>query len=339
MYLTALVQHPEHVCCRYRLAAFRSFFEAAGHRLELRSRPGLGWEWLQLGRHLSRADAVILQRKLLPDWQLRLLRSRASLLIFDFDDAIFLRNSFSHKPPDCGRRRRRFEAVVQAADVVIAGNAFLAEHAIRHAGADRVQIIPTHVNPAGYPLAEHVRAGEGVELAWIGASSTLRALERARLLFEQLGRSVSGLRLKIIGDRFLRFHHLPVVDCAWSEAGEAEALASADIGISWLPDDAWSRGKCGLKVLQYMAAGLPVVANPVGVQAEMVSHAETGFLAETPQEWIEAVRRLASDPALRRQMGRAGRRRLEAEFAVARGARRWLTVIDQLQGSVIRSAL
>src|SRR5207249_4095705 len=108
-------------------------------------------------------------------------------------------------------------------------------------------------------------------------------------------------------DQFLRLRHLPVIDCPWTEAGEAAALASADIGISWLPDDPWSRGKCGLKVLQYMAAGLPVVANAVGVHAELVSHGQTGFLVETPQEWAEAVRTLAQDPRLRRRMGRAGR--------------------------------
>ena len=108
-------------------------------------------------------------------------------------------------------------------------------------------------------------------------------------------------------------------------------MATSDIGISWLPDDTWSQGKCGLKVLQYMAAGLPVVANPVGVQAEMVRHGETGFLAETPDQWAEAVGRLARDPALRRTMGRAGRRRVETGFSVAFGAGRWLEVLRRLE--------
>src|SRR5207253_3934259 len=117
--------------------------------------------------------------------------------------------------------------------------------------------------------------------------------------------------LKLICDRFLSLRHLPVVRCRWSQAGETAALADADIGISWVPDDLWSRGKCGLKVLQYMAAGLPVVANPVGVQAELVRHGENGFLARTPDEWAEAVGRLAHDPELRRRMGQAGRRLVE----------------------------
>jgi glycosyltransferase involved in cell wall biosynthesis len=168
-----------------------------------------------------------------------------------------------------------------------------------------------------------------VELVWIGSSSTLQGLEAIRPTLEVVGRCWPGLRLKLVCNRFLRLQALPVVNCPWTEAGEAAALAAADIGISWLPDDAWSRGKCGLKILQYMAAGLPVVANPVGVQADLVRHGETGYLVETPAQWAEAVGRLAHDPALRRALGRAGRRRVEAEFSVAAGATRWLGLLEQ----------
>jgi glycosyltransferase involved in cell wall biosynthesis len=124
--------------------------------------------------------------------------------------------------------------------------------------------------------------------------------------------------------------HLPVDFRPWSGATEGAELAEADIGVSWLPDDSWSRGKCGLKVLQYMAAGLPVIANPVGVQKEMVRHGETGFLAETADEWCEAVQRLAADPQLRRRMGQEGRRIVESDYSVAAGAARWLAALDQL---------
>jgi glycosyltransferase involved in cell wall biosynthesis len=149
---------------------------------------------------------------------------------------------------------------------------------------------------------------------------------------EHLGQRWPGLDLKIICDRFLQLRHLPVLCCPWSQATEAAELASADIGISWLPGDLWSRGKCCLKVLQYMAAGLPVVANPIGVQAHLVRHGKTGFLAETPEEWAEAIGRLAHDPELRRLMGRAGRLRVEQDFSVAVGARRWLQVLQETQG-------
>ena len=118
----------------------------------------------------------------------------------------------------------------------------------------------------------------------------------------------------------------------WTEAGEAEAIASSDIGIGWVPDDPWSRGKCGLKILQYQAAGLPVVANPVGVQAEFVRDGVTGFQARTTEQWVDAVRWLAEEPALRRNLGANGRAAVEARYSVAAGGRQWVALLDRLLG-------
>jgi len=329
VHIVGLVQSVEHVCCRYRLAAYRPFMERAGHTLELRPWPRGWWSRLTIGQDLRDFDAVIVQRRLLPDWQLRLLRRHARRLIFDFDDAVFLRDSYAAKGTDSSSRLHRFQSVAQAADLLIAGNAFLAEQG-RRCGSAKVDTIPTCVEPARYPLAKHRRSRADVELVWIGSSSTLRGLELIRPLLEQIGRRCPGTALKIICDRFLHLDGLPVVRRPWSEECEAHELAASDIGISWLPDDAWSRGKCGLKVLQYMAAGLPVVANSVGVQTELVRHGETGFLADTPEEWIEAIGMLAGDAELRRQMGRAGRQRVEDEYSVRRGASKLVALLEKL---------
>jgi glycosyltransferase involved in cell wall biosynthesis len=164
---------------------------------------------------------------------------------------------------------------------------------------------------------------------WIGSSSTLQGLQAIKPILEDLGRQFPRLQLKLICDRFFELEHLAVLPCRWSEARETEELAAADIGISWIPDDAWSRGKCGLKILQYMAAGLPVIANPVGVQNEMVRHGETGFLAATSAEWNAAVARLVHDPELRRQMGVAGRQRVERHYSVTRAAAAWSQMLEQ----------
>jgi glycosyltransferase involved in cell wall biosynthesis len=214
---------------------------------------------------------------------------------------------------------------MRCVDAVVAGNSFLALGA---AQAPRVHTIPTCVEPSAYQLAQH--AGEGTELVWIGSSSTLQGLEAVTPLLERLGRDWPGLRLKLVCDRFLHLTDLPVVARPWSEATEAAEIATADIGISWLPDDDWSRGKCGLKVLQYMAAGLPVVANPVGVQTDLIRHGESGFLAATADAWSAAVGRLVHDAQLRRCMGAAGRRRVERDFSVTSGAARWLALLADL---------
>jgi glycosyltransferase involved in cell wall biosynthesis len=229
---------------------------------------------------------------------------------------------------------RRFVATVRACDVVLAGNSYLRARAARWVDRHGVHVLPTCVDVGRYPLAEPVLASDGVQLVWIGSSSTLRGLQATAPLLEEVGRRVPGLRLKVICDRFLELKRLPVVRCPWVEETEAAELAGADVGISWVPDDQWSRGKCGLKVLQYMAAGLPVVANPVGVHVEMVRHGDNGFLAETPAQWAEAVGRLARDPALRRRLGRAGRRRVESDYSVTAGAARWLNVLEGLDRRV-----
>lgn len=327
MRLMALVESVDHVCCRYRLAAFRPHFHQAGHQLELRPFPRSWWAWLQLRKELGRAEAVIVQRRLLGRWQLALVRRAAGRLVYDFDDALFLRDSYHRRGLHSLRRRRLFEALVRAADAVTAGNRFLAEEAARAAEGARVHVIPTCVDPAAYYQAKHTRTGPGTRLVWIGSASTMQGLASARPLLEQVARSCPGLCLKLICDRFLTLQHMAVLNCLWDEVHEAAELATADIGISWLPDDLWSRGKCGLKILQYMAAGLPVVANPVGVHAELVRHGKTGFLAQTTEQWAEAVGRLARDPELRRRLGQAGRRRVAAEFGIAGGAARWLTLL------------
>jgi glycosyltransferase involved in cell wall biosynthesis len=331
VHLIALVEGRDHVCCRYRLAAFEPMFERVGHQLEYVSLSGSWWtRWKRLCG-LGRAGGVIIQRKLLAPWQLYLLRRRAALLLFDFDDAVHLRDSYSTRGHSSLRRRLRFAAMIRLADAVVAGNEYLRDQARSVRETLPVQVIPTCVEPGLYPLASHVRSGKGVQVVWIGSSSTLHGLESIRPMLEEIGRQLPGLELKLICDRFFSLRHLPVLPCPWTPAREAEELAAADIGMSWLPDDPWSRGKCGLKVLQYMAAGLPVVANPVGVQADMVRDGENGFLVETPEQWSKAIGYLANNPALRRCMGRAGRRLVETTFSVAAGATRWQNLLSNLQ--------
>jgi glycosyltransferase involved in cell wall biosynthesis len=295
--------------------------------LDLVPFPEKAWDWFGVPASLRNADVVILQRKLIRRWQLALLRSAARYLVYDLDDALFLRDSYAVKGFESTSRLGRFRAMVRAADLVVAGNDFLAEHAARWAPSERVAVIPTCVDPFSYPISEHARPAGQARLVWIGSASTLRGLERCRPLLEHLGRSIPGLQLKLICDRFLRLDHLPVLLCPWTPASETVELAAGDIGMSWVPDDDWSRGKCGLKILQYMAAGLPVVANSVGVQTELVRHGATGYLAETAGEWADAVARLARDPELRRRLGKAGRQRVEAEYCVTVGAGRWLDLL------------
>lgn len=329
MHLVALVESEQHVCCRYRLAAFRQALADAGHTLTFRRLPRGWFGRVRLGRDLADADAVIVQRKLLPTWAVALLRSRVRRLVYDFDDAVWDRDSYSPKGHADPNRAARFRGTVRAADLVVAGNDYLAAEARKWTDPGRVVVIPTCVDAAKYPPP--AAAGGAIRLVWVGSSSTLRGLEQFAPTLSAIGRAVPGVRLKLICDRFLQIPGIAVDPCPWSEATEPAEIAAADVGIAWVPDDPWSRGKCGLKVLQYQAAGLPVVANPVGVQAVFVRPGETGFTAATTDEWVTAVRTLAADADLRRRLGAAGRNQVEAGYSVEAGARGWLAALARLE--------
>jgi glycosyltransferase involved in cell wall biosynthesis len=336
VHLVALVESEQHVCCRYRLAALRPHLAAAGHTLDFRPLPR-GWlSRARLGRDLADADAVIVQRKLLPPWATALLRSRVRRLIYDFDDAVWGRDSYSPKGFDEPKRAARFRGTVRAADLVVAGNDFLAAEARRWTDPSRVIAVPTCVDVGRYTVRERSDSTAGLQLVWVGSSSTLRGLEQFAPTLSAIGRALPGVRLKLICDRFIQIPDLPVDPCPWSGATEPAEIAAADVGIAWVPDDPWSRGKCGLKVLQYQAAGLPVVANPVGVQAAFVRPGGTGFTATTAEEWVGAVRRLAADAELRRRLGSAGRAQVDGHYRVEVAARLWLAALARLEPDRVR---
>lgn len=330
MKVLALTEGPNHVCYRYRIQAFAPALAERGWTLE--SLPLLPNTFERSGqlREAAGAEVVVLQRKLLPLWQLRMLRRHARVLVYDFDDALFHRDSYSRKGPSSWTRLAHFWATIYAADAVTAGNEDLRGQASNYIQPQRVTLIPTCVAPEIYPRAQHRREGRAARLVWIGQHSTLPCLYYAEPLLAAAAARLPGLRLRVICNQFPQLRGVRVVPRQWSGSTETSEVADADIGVSWLPDDSWSQGKCGLKVLQYMAAGLPVVANPVGMNRDMVVHGRTGLLASTAEEWAEAIARLAENPALRAQMGAAGRELVETSYSVRRWAPEFAALIDRL---------
>lgn len=329
MKLLALTEGTDHVCHRYRVAAFAPALSEHGWTVEAwpLSRHTLARTW-QLHR-VAAADVVLLQRRLLPFWQLSLLRRRAKKLIYDFDDAVFYRDSFAAKGHASWLRLGHFWSTAYAADAVIAGNRFLASEAQQLVGAPKIVHLPTCVSPERYPLARHDRRGD-ICVAWIGQRSTLPCLQRAQPLLVAALAPLPGATLRVICDRAPQLPGVSVELRQWSTPTEAEHLAECDIGISYLPDDPWSQGKCGLKVLQYMAAGLPVVANAVGMNRHMIRHGENGYLVQSARDWTAAIQRLAANPELRIAMGQAGRRMVESQYNSAAWAGTFAEVVRRV---------
>jgi glycosyltransferase involved in cell wall biosynthesis len=239
---------------------------------------------------------------------LGLLRAAARYLVFDFDDAIFVRSSGEHSIS----KLARFGRTLSACDQVWAGNAYLADRAARF--NSQVTVVPTAVDTAKYQVSP-AKPDASIDLVWIGSSSTRKHLMTILPALERAAERIPALRLKVIADFDIPMKALKILAVRWTADGEAEALASSHIGIAPLPDNDFTRGKCGLKILQYMAAGLPVVGSPVGVNADLVRADVTGYTARTDDEWVSGVERLAADRALRERLGEKGRAICLQDFA------------------------
>jgi len=251
----------------------------------------------------------------LPAWiELALLRTVGAPTVIDCDDAVF--HNYDQHGNRLVRRalRHKIDQVMAAADLVTVGNAYLGRRA-RAAGARTVSELPTVVDLRRYPEHGAAPAAEPFKLGWIGSPVTTAYLEQLRPALRELAAQIS-FRVILIGAAPGSLPGLPVEHVVWSPETEAAELARCDVGLMPLPDLPWERGKCGYKLIQYMASALPVVASPVGANREIVVPGETGFLAETDADWIASLSRLAQDPELRRRMGAAGRRRVTEHYSL-----------------------
>jgi glycosyltransferase involved in cell wall biosynthesis len=212
------------------------------------------------------------------------------------------------------RQRRRFDATVRRADLVIAGNSYLRQEALRSNG--RVELLPTPLDLERY-RQRPPSTGSGVVLGWIGSRGTLRYLQHLAPVLEEVGRLFPGVRLKIVADVFLDLEAMPVEKKPWSADDEIADLHSFDIGLMPLADDAWTRGKCGFKLLQCMAVGLPVVCTPIGINAEIVTDGSEGFWATDHATWVRRLGELIADAELRLSMGQRARQKVASSYSLA----------------------
>ena len=285
-------------------------------------------------RSMDRFDAVWLEKEVwpwLPDWLELPLLGRSTKLIVDYDDAVFHRYDEHRSPLVRGLLGRKIDAVMRRADLVTTGNEYLAARA-RTVGARRVEWLPTVVNLQRYPATAPVREDSAVVVGWIGSPSTANYLRDIASALAPL-QAAGLIRCVAIGARPDQVAGTPFQALEWREDTEVAQLQRFDIGIMPLPDEPWERGKCGYKLIQYMACGLPVVASPVGVNTDIVEPGANGFLASSPEQWVEAIRALVLDIGLRRRMGDEGRRRVEQTYCVQAQAGRLVGMLN----SVIKS--
>ena len=269
-------------------------------------------------RDAADCDVIFLNRDLLAGqiwWEQQLFR-RNPKVIFDFDDAIYLGD----------QRHRHIEWICRKAAWVTAGNETLAAFARQF--TERVTILPTVVDVSRYRCHSHDVVHRPVRVGWMGSELSIQEtlyphlamLTRLqqRLNFDFVIVSAPG---PVVPECGLRWKFIP-----WSPDVEIDLAEHIDIGLMPLVDNEFQRGKCGLKLLQYMAAAVPAVATPIGVNRQIIRHGQTGMLASTEQEWARSLEVLVADAELRRRLGMAGRVFCEAHYSL----RKWFPVLMEI---------
>jgi len=247
----------------------------------------------------------------MPAW-IEVLLARQPYVV-DYDDAVFHRYDLHHNGLIRRVLGRKIDGVMQNAALVVAGNEYLANRA-RAAGAKRVEILPSVVDADLYAPAP--ARDSGFTVGWIGSPVTAPYLEQVRPALEMLTNGGQAAVSLIGAGDAIRWGNAKVQILPWREESEIQNIQQFDVGIMPLVDEPFERGKCGYKLIQYMACGLPVVASPVGVNVQIVEHGVTGFLAESKQDWQKALVFLRENPEKRREMGMAGRAKMEREYSL-----------------------
>ncbi|WP_295102731.1 glycosyltransferase family 4 protein [uncultured Candidatus Kuenenia sp.] len=319
-----LIQEWEHPASRYRVLQYLPYLNEAHIAYTVSLFPGSFWQWMKLFSQMNGYDVLYIQKKRLWHWQLWYLKRKCIKIIYDFDDAVM------YKSPVDGRRRsfkrqRTFARMVRFADSVIAGNSYLKSKALPY--NNNVTIIPTAVDTGKYSVRNYDTRKEKITIGWIGSKSSLPFIQELTPAFDKLAEQNKSLELKIICNEFIDCKTMPVHKKIWAIEDENADLQGIDIGLAPLPNHEWTRGKCATKLLQYFAVGVPVVCSPVGVHSEIVEEGVNGMFASTVDEWAEKIKSLADDAALRRRMGLAGRKTLDAGYSLQANAPKFINVI------------
>lgn len=289
----------------------------------------------RLAREAGRYDAMYVQKVVLPAWLLRRLKRGGRRIVFDYDDALYVVTPGLEQGLRGAVRRwrvRRFAACLAESDLVTLENEPNRAYTAQYCAATLLITGPIDTDryrPVPRP------AGPDVVLGWIGSPSTTHYLAMLEPVLEELVRRGRRVSLNLVGAGTYESAHVAVRSVPWDLETEVAALASFDVGLMPLTDDPWARGKGGYKILQYMAMGIPTVASPVGINAEMLRHGKTGFLAGNVDAWIQALDTLILDRGLRLAVGEAARADALARYSLEHYAP---SFVDALVGGRTRSA-
>ncbi len=320
-----------------RVRFYQYFPYLASHGIEIASAPFLDDEYIRklysgnstsffqiLQAYLNRSltlirkndfDLLWVEKEFLPWLPAELevfLRTRKIPFVVDYDDAVFHRYELNPNFLIRTLLGNKIDKVMHRASLVIAGNEYLAERA-RQAGAGRAEILPSVVDVNQYVTKQPAQNGI-FTIGWIGSPATVQYLSLVKDAITKFSQE-SPIQLVLVGAGQVNpLASVPTEMLPWSEEIELTVNQKFDVGIMPLVDGPFERGKCGYKLVQYMAGGIPVIASPVGVNQKIVEPLMNGYLANSAEEWLTAFRALRDNPQQRYEMGQAGRKKAEAEY-------------------------
>ncbi len=267
------------------------------------------WKRRELFKRAKDYPVTVLQKRLLSIFDFRELRKNAKRLVFDFDDAIYHKNaSCSADPSDyeSSTRKGKFKRTVAGSDLIIAANSVLAGKAREFNSSVPVEIIPSPVDVQAFIPKEDYSLSSPPVIGWIGTKSTLRYLDLISSAFTEL-RSKRDFVLRVVSNEPYRQEGINIDFVQWSLEKQNAELRRFDIGIMPLSGDPFSEGKASYKLLQYLAAGLPSVCSPVGMNSEVSGGGENCLTASDSGEFASQMLKLLDNCELRRSLGVKGR--------------------------------
>jgi len=285
-------------------------------------------------KRLSDFDVVIVQRKLLSPIDLFFVRHFTKIMLFDFDDAIMYRSS-RHGNHYSWSKMNKFKSMMRTVDGVIAGNTYLKNEASKFISPEKIYVIPTIVDLKEYSLKNYDTKKEDFIIGWIGTSGNLHYLKSIVPALEKLNNKYGNIKLKIVCDSFFDLSDIEIIKKIWRPEDVEDDLKSFDVGVMPIKDDLWTRGKCGLKIVQYLAAGVPAVVSPVGLNRDLAIPGKTGLWADDMDEWTDKISELLDNPDKRMKMGLAGRKLVEEKYSLQTQAPRYLAILRKIAGKDI----
>ncbi|HSV87296.1 MAG TPA: glycosyltransferase family 4 protein [Bacteroidales bacterium] len=262
-------------------------------------------------------------------WFERLLRRKGLKMILDFDDSIWINDtSDGNRHFSWLKRPMKTAEIVGLCDMVLVGNRFLAQWALKY--NSNVHVVPTTIDTERHvPVQKQV--GQKICIGWTGSSTTLKHLQMALPILRELQQKYSRrVCFRVISNKPLLADLEGLENISWNAETEVSDLRPIDIGIMPLPDDEWTRGKCGFKGLQYLALEIPAIMSPVGVNTEIIADGVNGFLAKDHKEWVEKLSALIESPDLRSRLGKAGRRTVVERYSFNSQKDRYLQLFNSL---------